>query len=81
MEIEKIAALSARIIGVISLSLGLFIVLSLIIAYFLPKPVSYHDVYYVINDTIIFGGLFILFGGCMIVFSKPIGRFLSKGLY
>ena len=80
MNIKSISALATRIIGAISLTFGLLILISLAIAYVTVNYDIHHDVYYFLYDGILSGSAFVIIGILLIVFSKPIGRLLARGL-
>ena len=80
MDINSISALATRIIGAIALIFGLLILGSLAVAYITVNYNIHHDVYYFLYDGILSGSSFVIIGTLLIVFSKPIGKLLARGL-
>ena len=80
MDINSISALATRIIGAMSLIFGLLILGSLTVAYITVNYNIHHDVYYFLYDGILSGSAFVIIGTLLIVFSKPIGKLLARGL-
>jgi hypothetical protein len=81
METGTIGALLFRMLGVVMLLLGILIFLTIPVSYFsLLNADVLRDTYFIVNESIIWGGVFVI-GGCVfLLLSKPLGRILAKGL-
>lgn len=81
MNIEVVGTLIIRVLGLVMVLLGLFIMLSLLFSFLAIESMPmWHDTYIVLNESIIWGGFFIIAGTIMIVCSNALGRLLVKGL-
>jgi hypothetical protein len=81
MTPEIIGTLLFRLLGVVMLTLGMLSVLGMSISYFyLVNAVASHDTYFVVGESLVSGGILLAIGALFLIFSKPLGRLLSKGL-
>jgi hypothetical protein len=75
MNTEVLGALLFRILGVVMLLSGVLIFLAIPISYFsLLNTDVLRDAYFIANESVIWGGLFVVGGFVFMVFSKPLGR-------
>jgi hypothetical protein len=83
MTIEAVAALLFRIGGVVLLLLGLFSIAGTAMTYAalaqLRNVPQMQDTYYVVGNWT-FPAALVLIGALCLVFSRPLGRVLAKGL-
>jgi hypothetical protein len=75
MNTEVLGALLFRILGVVMLLSGVLIFLAIPISYFsLLNTDVLRDAYFIANESVIWGELFVVGGFVFMVFSKPLGR-------
>jgi hypothetical protein len=81
MKTEVFGALLFRMLGVVMLLLGILIFLTIPVSYFsLLNADVLRDTYFIVNESIIWGGVFVI-GGCVfLLLSKQLGRIFAKGL-
>lgn len=81
MKPEIAGALLFRLLGVVMLLLAVFSVLGDLTTHlYVANAVASHDTYYVVGSSIAQSLLLVTFGIVLVVFSKALGRLLSKGL-
>lgn len=80
MNIENVAALLVRTLGLVLIMIAFFLLSGLGVAY--ATAVFSHqsilnNAYFVVYDSVVWGALFTLTGILSIIFSKVIGRLLA----
>ena len=80
MTIEAAGALLVRALAVVLFLLGIQALLGPVIwsLAFVSPPT--HDTYFVVGPSIVWVGVLFLSGVLLLVFSKPLGRLLARGL-
>jgi hypothetical protein len=80
VTLEALGALLVRALGVVMFLLGLQALLGPVIWSLFLSSRQHQDTYFVVGPSIVWVGVLFLSGVVFLVFSKPLGRLLAKGL-
>ncbi len=81
MKPEIIGALLFRMLGVLMFLLGAVPLIGTAIAYFsLSIQAQANDVYFVLNQSLLWLASLVVLGCILLLFSKKFGRLLARGL-